>query len=293
MLTGSVGRHQQGEAEPLAPHGPGASNPAPVPARLSRNENPAPVADEEARALVSSVRWYHRFELRPGLITPGVSDFHPSACCDSMGIPQDLSGLRAVDVGAWDGPLSFELERRGARVVALDIQDPERVGFAVARRVLQSTVPHVRASVYDLPHLGLGLFDLVVFRGVYYHLKYPILAFERIAQALRLGGRLYFEGEAALDYIEDLEGRRVGVDLAALDNLRVPACFSYPNRFKGGSNWFIPNLACMESWLSACGFRLLSVQKWLSDAPPHGGQRMIGIAEKVSEQAEQIEHPFY
>jgi tRNA (mo5U34)-methyltransferase len=273
--------------------GQGEAGPALAPARISRNDEPTPVSDEEALQLIHSVKWYHRFELRPGLTTPGVSDFHPSACCDDMGIPKDLSGLRAVDIGAWDGPVSFELERRGARVVALDIQDPERVGFAVARRVLQSTVPHVQASVYDLPNLGLGLFDLVVFRGVYYHLKHPILAFERIAQSLKLGGRLYFEGEAALHYIEDLDGRRACVNLGSLEDQRVPACFSYPNRFKGGSNWFIPNLPCMEGWLSACGFKLLSVKKWESDVPPHGGQRMIGIADKVSEQAEQVEHPLY
>src|SRR5258708_3393153 len=259
----------------------------------SLNENPVWLSDDEARKLLSSVKWYHRFELRLGLVTPGCADFPGADVCDMFGLAKDLTGLRAVDIGTWDGPLAFRMERRGAHVVALDIQDPNRVGFAVARRILQSKVPHVRASVYDLPHLGLGQFDIVMFRGVYYHLKYPLLAFEQIAKVLKLGGRLCFEGEAAINYIENVDGQRVECDLAALDRLRIPACFSYPNRFKGGCNWFIPNTACMESWLTACGFKTVTINKGVLEQPPHGGQRMYGVAEKVSEQSEQIEHPLY
>jgi tRNA (mo5U34)-methyltransferase len=264
-----------------------------TPAKVSRNDNPSPVSDDEARALVAAAKWYHRFELRPGLVTPGVSEFPAAAVADFLGIPKDLTGRRALDIGAWDGPLSFELERRGAEVIALDIQDPERVGFGVARRVLGSRVPHIQASVYDLTRLNLGLFDHIVFKGVYYHLKYPILAFEQIAKALKVGGRVHFEGEGALNYVEDLDGRRVELDLKALAKLRVPLCLSYPNHFKGASNWFIPNPACMEAWLTACGLKLVSMQTWETDAPPHGGQRLIGVAEKHSDKVEELEHPLY
>ncbi len=261
--------------------------------KISRNENPAWLSDEDARKLLDSVTWYHRFELRPGMVTPGGSDFPASAICDSFRLEKNLTGLRVVDIGSWDGPLAFEMERRGAEVVAFDIQDPERVGFAVARRILQSKVTHVQASVYDLPNQGLGLFDLAMFRGVYYHLKYPILAFERIAKSLKLGGRLCFEGEAAFNYVENVDGQRVDFDPSVMDRLGLPVCFSYPNRFKGGSNWFVPNIPCMKNWLAACGFKLVWVEKWEHDQPPHGGQRMYGVAEKVSEQSEQIEHPLY
>lgn len=262
-------------------------------AKISRNHNAKPLSDEEARLLIAATKWYHRFELRPGLTTPGNSDFPAVAVADFMGIPKDLKGSRALDIGAWDGPLSFELERRGAEVIALDIQDPKRVGFEVARRVLGSGVPHVQASVYELSQLDLGLFDHIVFKGVYYHLKYPIMAFEQIANALKTGGRVYFEGEGALNYVEDLNGQQVEVDLKALANLRVPICFSYPNHFKGASNWFIPNAACMEAWLSACGLKLISMNTWETDTPPHGSQRLIGIAEKHVEKVQELEHPLY
>ena len=132
-------------------------------ARRSVNEDFLPLTDDEAKALVNSVNWYHRFELRPGVVTPGVSDFLGGPHCSAMGVPEDLSGRRALDIGTWDGPIAFELERRGAEVVALDIQDPKRVGFAVARCVLGSRVEHVQASVYELSRLDLGPFDHIVF----------------------------------------------------------------------------------------------------------------------------------
>ena len=178
-------------------------------------------------------------------------------------------------------------------MVALDIQDPKRVGFAVARRVLGSRVEHVQASVYEALAARSRPIRPYRFRGVYYHLKYPLLAFEEIGKALKLGGWLHFEGEAALNHVENLDGQRVEVDLQTLARLRVPVCFSYPNRFKNASNWSVPNLPCMESWLTAAGFKLIWIKTWETEAPPNGGQRMFGVGEKVRNQSEQLEHPLY
>jgi hypothetical protein len=49
------------------------------------------------------------------------------------------------------------------------------------------------------------------FEAFYYHLKYPLLAFECIAQALKFGGQLYFEGKGLIDYAEDLDSLPVEV----------------------------------------------------------------------------------
>ena len=140
------------------------------PARLawlsSVNEDFSPLTDDEAKALVNSVNWYHRFELRPGVVTPGVSDFLGGPHCSAMGAPEDLSGRRALDIGTWDGPI--ELNWSAAQeVVALDIQDPKRVGFAVARRVLGSRVEHVQASVYELSRGSISAHSTISFFVVY------------------------------------------------------------------------------------------------------------------------------
>ncbi len=280
---------------------------------------PAHVAlsDREALALVQTVNWYHAFELRPGLTTPGTSDFSSKQVADALKIPGDLRGKRGLDIGAWDGPLTFELERRGATAFALDIQDPTRVGFDVARKVLQSDATHYQGSVYQLPCEQLHDLDIVALRGVYYHLKYPILAFERIAAALKMGGALHFEGEGLLNYAEDLDGKPVKIDFAALHATKAPICLIYPNTFKGASNWFIPTPACLTACMQAAGFEVKEMHTWTSydprprrqlydrwlgrwrdlrgktfdGRPP--GQRLYGYAVKVREQSEILEHPLY
>lgn len=250
------------------------------------------MSDDEARALVGSVGWYHSFELREGLTTPGVSEFHPAPSADALKIPKDLTGKRALDIGAWDGPLTFELERRGAQAFALDIQDPTQVGFDVARRVLGSNATHYQGSVYQLPHHELRDLDVVAFRGVFYHLKHPILAFERISAAMKVGGTLHFEGEALLRYAESLDQKKVKLDFASILTSGAPVCLIYPNQFKSGNNWFIPTPACLEACMIAAGFEVKEMNLYQPEEDPDA-QRVYGYAVKVRNDAELREHPLY
>ena len=274
--------------------------------RYAPEPDASPLPDEVARALIAETSWYHRFELRPGLWSGGGTEFRTQPIMRALGVPRDLRGLKVLDVGAWDGPATFEMERRGATAYALDIQDPTRVGFATARRVIGSRAVHYEGSVYALPAEELSDFDQIMFRGVFYHLKYPLLAFECLAAALKPGGILYFEGEGFLHYAETLSGASLAARkgwLARLlsrgkDPLRwvreaaeseVPICLAYPNRYKGASNWFIPNAACLRGWLEAAGFEVLEMQAWQGGATD---QRLYGRARKVRD-AGLEEHPFY
>jgi tRNA (mo5U34)-methyltransferase len=247
-----------------------------------------PLTDKEAADRVQGASWYHTFELRPGLVTPGVSVMDAVIACDGLGIPHDLKGKRALDVGAWDGAITFELEKRGAEAHALDIQDPSRIGFNAAREVMNSQAVHYEGSVYQLPTEELTDLDLIVFRGVFYHLKYPVLAFERLAASLKLGGILYFEGEGLIQYAEDLNGNRVDIDIRKLNESGVPFCLSYPNSYRMASNWFIPNRHCLNGWLQAAGFELIAMHEY----DEGDGQRLYGSARKVRE-GELLEHPLY
>ena len=103
-------------------------------------------------------------------------------------IPEDLRGKRVLDIGAWDGWFSFEMERRGAEVLAIDNWDNPR--FHEVRRLLNSRVEYRQMDVYDLTPARIGRFDIVLFFGVLYHLKHPLLALERVcALTTRHGGR--------------------------------------------------------------------------------------------------------
>src|ERR687894_2788210 len=96
---------------------------------IDKKENLTP---EEAREAISRVEhWYHRIEVAPGVVTPGVHD--SVAALAVMGLPERLDGKRVLDVGARDGHFSFVAEERGAEVLAIDSVAPERLtGFSTA-----------------------------------------------------------------------------------------------------------------------------------------------------------------
>jgi tRNA (mo5U34)-methyltransferase len=263
------------------------------PISISPPPEGVPLSDDEARALVAAAKWYHAFEIRPGLTTPGSSPFDAKPNADALKVPSRLQGKRALDIGAWDGPMTFELERRGASAFALDIQDPSRVGFGTARRILGSKAVHYQGSVYQLPCGDLRDLDLIVCRGVYYHLKHPLLAFERIAAALRLGGTLHFEGEGLINYAENLRGEEVKLNFADLNATDAPIGLFYPGVYKRSQNWFVPTPSCLKAMLAAAGLEVREMHVWTSNDPPFRGQRLYGYAVKTRAEAELEEHGLY
>jgi tRNA (mo5U34)-methyltransferase len=111
----------------------------------------------EIRRRVGEIRWYHTIDLGNGIVTPGVD---PSASrLPKLRFPADMTGRTALDIGAWDGFFSFEL----------------------AREVLGSSVEDRELEVLDLSPETVGVFDVVLFAGVLYHLPNPLLALERVA----------------------------------------------------------------------------------------------------------------
>jgi tRNA (mo5U34)-methyltransferase len=114
-----------------------------------------------------------------------------------------MSGMRVLEVGPWDGFWSFEMERRGAEVVAIDLDDerdldfpprhrpksfaetPRGSGFALAKEILGSHVERVECSIYDATPERFGTFDLVFCGSVLIHLRDQMLALERIAALSR------------------------------------------------------------------------------------------------------------
>ncbi|MDX6672559.1 MAG: tRNA (mo5U34)-methyltransferase [Solirubrobacteraceae bacterium] len=149
-------------------------------------------------------RWYHTLELAPDLVTEGWFDLRPYV--PRYGLPERMDGMRALEVGTWDGFWAFEMERRGAEVVALDLDaegdldwpprrrpespnpEPRGEGFRLAREILGSGVERVNRSIYHATPEDLGTFDLVVCGSVLIHLRDQLLALERIAALTNPGG---------------------------------------------------------------------------------------------------------
>lgn len=242
---------------------------------------------------LGKVKWFLSFEIIPGVVSPGLFPFHASDYADRLGIPKVLDGMRALDIGTWDGAMAFELEKRGAEVVATDIQYPGKTGFNIAKRLSGSRIQYVRGSVYDLSRLlksKLGTFDIVTYLGVYYHLKYPLLGFENIARVLKTNGQMYFSGECFVSYAETLKGEAFpGAGAFAASD--VPIALTYPGIYKKEGNWVVPNVACIRSWMDAAGFQLDSCTLLHDpEVKPYPLQRVSCSARKIADVARK-EHP--
>lgn len=207
----------------------------------------AEVSPSEIRELVDSVRhWHHVMRFPHGIVSPGAYD--PQELFGFLELP-DLRGKRVLDVGTRDGFFAFECERRGAEVVALDYADMDLTGFGVAKRIYGSQIEYVQANVYDLSPDQLGTFDVVLFLGVLYHLRHPLLALDRlrglcrellIVESLVCDARVFTGFETGLPLAE-LAPRLVDVPIAQF--LSVGRFHSDP------TNKWVPSTACLRALL--------------------------------------------
>ena len=195
--------------------------------------------DLAARA--EAIRWYHSIDLGGGIVTKGVDDSPVRLA--RLDLPPSLEGLTVLDIGAWDGFFSFEAERRGAtRVVAADYFSwhgdgwGSKAGFELARAALGSKVEDIDIDVMDLSPERVGQFDVVLFLGVLYHLRHPLLALERIASVTRT--------LLILETVVDMVG------------IRRPAMAFYPGRELNNdpTNWWAPNVPALHEMLRFVGF---------------------------------------
>jgi tRNA (mo5U34)-methyltransferase len=196
------------------------------------------------RQEADAIRWYHTIDLGHGVVTRGVDQ--TDLRLDRIGLPASLAGRSVLDIGAWDGFFSFEAERRGAtRVVAADYYSWRGVGwgttngkagFELARTALGSKVEDIEIDVMDLAPERVGTFDVVLFLGVLYHLRHPLLALERVASVAR-----------------DLLILETVVDMMGVSR---PAMAFYPGRELNNdpTNWWGPNVAAVEGMLQTVGF---------------------------------------
>lgn len=197
--------------------------------------------DFDPQVFFKDITWYQKWEVFSGIFTPGLNPI--STICELMQLPADLSGRRVLDIGSANGCMSLECERRGAaEVIGLTPLDGPDWGHRQLRDAVGATRTHFRlGSVYDLNPDVLGYFDTVLFCGVLYHLRYPMLAIDNIRRVAT--NEVFIE-----THISDKGLGRVDEDIPLWRFYRF-------NELSGGySNWFGPNIAAVLQAFESAGF---------------------------------------
>lgn len=173
-------------------------------------------------------------------------------------IPPDLRGLTVLDVGCNGGFYSIEMKRRGAaRVLGLDVDEQYLRQARFAAEVTGQEIEFRQMSVYDVAELG-ERFDIVLFMGVLYHLRHPLLALDLlhdhvakdllIFQSMQRGSASVAPVRADYDFFEQDH----------FDEPGYPKLHFIEHEYAGDwTNWWAPNAACSAAMLRSAGFEIL------------------------------------
>ena len=173
-------------------------------------------------------------------------------------LPRDLSGKTVLDVGCNGGFYAIEMKRRGAdRVVAVD-HDPHYLAQArFAAEVSGVEIDFRELSAYDLAALG-ERFDIVLFLGVLYHLRHPLLALDLIHEHVARDLLVFQSMQRGSGEIEPLESDYPITEVDVFERSGFPRLHFIEQRYAGDpTNWWLPNRACTEAMLRSAGFEIL------------------------------------
>jgi tRNA (mo5U34)-methyltransferase len=202
--------------------------------------------------------WYHDLDLHGVRTAPG----HPlGPFLEELweqvepGLPEDMTGMTALDIGCNAGFYSLKLHARGARVTAIDHDARYLAQARFAAEVLDADIEFLHLDVYRVDQLGRA-FDYVLFMGVLYHLRYPLYALDKVARLPRR--RLIFQsmlrGAAGAMPVEH---DHPIAETAVFEQPRYPALYFIEHSYAGDpTNWWIPNESGIEAMLRSAGLRI-------------------------------------
>jgi tRNA (mo5U34)-methyltransferase len=206
--------------------------------------------------------WFHNLDLGGVKTAPHhfLGDY-PSVKWRSFAhaIPADLRGKSVLDIGCNAGFYSMEMERRGAgRVVGIDSDERYLAQARFAAEVSGAKVEFRHLSIYEIGELR-ERFDLVLFLGVLYHLRHPLLALDLLHEHV-VADMLVFQslqrGSAEIEPLRDDYHFWV-TDI--FDQPGYPKLHFVEHRYsEDPTNWWIPNRACTEAMLRSAGFEIVA-----------------------------------
>lgn len=219
---------------------------------------------EEIRRRVGELGdWFQNIDLGGGVHTAPshfLGDYPAVKWARFAGaIPADLRGKTVLDLGCNAGFYAIEMKRRGAeRVLGVDFDERYLAQARFAAGTLGLDIEFRRLSVYDVAQLG-ERFDVVIFMGVFYHLRHPLLALdlirEHVARDLLLFQSMQRGSTVVAPPMEDADFW----ETAMFDDPAFPQMYFIEHRYSTDpTNWWIPNRAGAEAMLRSAGFHILA-----------------------------------
>jgi len=206
--------------------------------------------------------WFHNIDL--GGIETAPDHFlgnYPALKWRSFAaeIPADLSGWTVLDIGCNGGFYSIEMKRRGAgRVVGVDFDDRYLAQARFAAEIAEVDVEFRQLSVYDIAALG-ERFDVVLFMGVLYHLRHPLLALDLIRAHVADDLLVFQSMQRGSAEIMPLERDYPFTERELFNRPDFPRLHFIEKDFASDpTNWWVPNRSCCEAMLRSAGFEILS-----------------------------------
>jgi tRNA (mo5U34)-methyltransferase len=214
---------------------------------------------ELTRRISEMGEWFHNINLHGVLTAPNhfLGDF-PNVKWKSIApaIPEDLTGATVLDIGCNGGFHSIELKKRGAsRVLGVDVDNRYLEQARFAAGVLGLEIEFTKGSVYDVDSIP-GQFDYVLFMGVFYHLRYPLYALDKVIKKVK--GSLIFQTmvRGSLNSPELADDYHFW-NKEIFNHADFPSMYFIEKKYAGDpTNWWIPNHGAMEGMLRSSGLEI-------------------------------------
>jgi tRNA (mo5U34)-methyltransferase len=236
---------------------------------------PALTADQIQARVRELGEWFHNLDLGGVQTAPDhfLGDYPRSKWKHfADAIPSDLSGRTVLDIGCNGGFYSIEMKRRGAdRVVAIDFDETYLAQARFAAEVCEAEIEFRKLSVYDVATLG-EKFDVVLFMGVFYHLRHPLLALDLIHEHVARDLLVFQSMQRGSDEVVPVHEDYPFWVRDIFGQPGFPNLYFIEGKYAADpTNWWIPNRACVEAMLRSSGFEILQhpeeevfVCKWRS-----------------------------
>ena len=206
-------------------------------------------------------KWFHNIDLNGVKTAPDhfLGDY-PNVKFQGFAhsLPADLRGKTVLDIGCNAGFYSLEMKRRGAdRVVGIDSDERYLSQARYAAEVLDVKIDFRNMSVYEVASLG-EKFDVVIFMGVLYHLRHPLLALDLLYENVVKDVLIFQSMQRGSAEAEPLANDYDFWNTEIFERPQFPRMYFIEHRYANDpTNWWIPNRACMDAMLRSAGFEII------------------------------------